>query len=223
MKYFFNLKLAVIYLVFAASCNCCCAKRKCEDGNFQNGTLTVSPSYLLAQYPGRSCQIPTGGFGDPCSNTGNNFFATTWDPTKYAMSIQISTTCPNFANGLSSLLTAGTYLVENDECDRSSVITYAVNLNSPNCSPSVYVPVFEGGSFGVTVLFWEDCVSAQCENPQKNCGNNSNGQPQMSNRPKYRYATEVNIEKNQAGGLVTTYAITAMLQYQETTCTGNCQ
>lgn|GEM_PF-3602617 len=182
-----------------------------------NGTLTVSPSFLLATYPGRSCAIPTGGFGDPCSNTGNNFSATTWDPTEYTMSIQISTSCPDFADGLSSLLTAGTYTVQNDECDKSSVITYAVNLNSPSCSSSVYVPVFEGGSFGVTVLFWEDCISSQCESPEKNCGS------AMTNRPKYRYATEVNIEKNQAGGVVTTYAITAMLDYLETTCIGNCQ
>lgn len=223
MRLLFNFRMLLFYLTLSACGCCCCAKRKCEDGNFQNGTLTIFPSFAFAQYSARVCQIPTGGFGDPCSNTGNNFFASNWFPTSYTLAVQISTTCPNFVNGLSSLLPAGTYLVQNDKCDRSSVITYAVNVSSPNCSPSVPIPVFEGGSFGVTVLYWEDCVSSFCEMPQTNCGNNNSGQPQMSNRPKYIFADEVNIVKNQAGGLSTIYSITALLRYEETTCIGNCQ
>ena len=223
MKLILNYKMFLFFSILVSGC--CCDKRKCKDGVFQYGTLEIVPSFtVFAEYPGRSCTIPTGGFGDPCSNTGNNYFeTTTWLPNSYTLMVQISTGCPNYVNGLSSLYSSSLYQVQNDRCENFSVVTFAVNVASPNCIPSVPVPVFEGGSFNVSVLYYEDCISASCESPATNCGNNSNGDPQTSNRPTYTWGADVNIQKNLAGGLVTNYSVAAMLMYDKTSCFGNCQ
>ena len=120
-----------------------------------------------------------------------------------------------------ALFPAEQYKVIGDQCDKSVRIIYAVNVSSPNCAPSVPVPVFDGGSFGVTVLYYEDCV--QCENPAKNCGNTGQGQPQLSSRPVFTYSTEVNVTKTGDNNLVLGYSIPAAMFYKETSCLGACQ
>lgn len=219
MNTFFNSKILLIYAIFVTGCNCCCASRKCKNGIFTTGFVNVDVQFFQAVYAARICPIPATGFGSPCFNTGNVEFGNSaqWSPSKYALSIEVSTSCVQFAQAVASLWPAGQFKIVGDECSQSAIIKYALNVDNSNCGPfRVPVPVFEGGSVGVTVKYVEDCIQG-CEQPATDCG------AQLSSRPRYRFVDEVSFRKNNAGQLITEYPITAFLTHDKTVCIGNCQ
>ncbi|MCC7506666.1 MAG: hypothetical protein IT259_15280 [Saprospiraceae bacterium] len=211
--------MLLIYTIFITGCNCCCASRKCKDGQFVVGFINLDINFFQAAYGSRICPIPASGFGNICFNTGNIEFANpgTWAPSEYALSVEISTSCPQFINAVASHWTAGQFRIEGDQCDKSAVIKYALNVDNASCGPFLIpIPVFEGGSIGVSVKYIEDCIQA-CEDPATDCGG------QIANRPRYRFGKEINFRKNNANQLVTQYGLTAFLTYDKTVCIGNCQ
>lgn len=197
--------LFFVSLIFILSCECCC---NCE--NYNLGILEIPISFPSFLYPNRdpfSCPFIPEGNGDICSFVGEDFRAQTWDQAKYTLFITVQTCCHKYADDLKGRSDVQVTKGGNDTKTRA---IFAVNVNSPNCTPRIPFPITELNTL-VEITYYEPCLSCDSPNP---CPN------QNTNRPVYETALNVMGQPSQT--TLVTLPLT-VLQYSMTSCFGNCQ